>query len=183
VLLESIADRGRFEVKDFSRRFVETFQPGIYSGYIDHATKETLENYSRSVERNPKAEFNFQNGADDDQLGTAARLASLVVHNYRDPDLLSLVESATRVSQNNPVAIACMKFNALLLLELFEGKEVPAAVRNVEERVGLMELDLKCVRRARPLGKQTKKKLSKRRWPLVNPACWSTVFPRPSRRF
>ena len=119
---------------------VETFQPGVYSGYVDHATKETLENYSRSVERNPKAKVNFQNGADDDQLGTAARLASLVVRHYRDPDLLSLVESATRVSQNNSTAIAGMKFNALLLLELFEGKEALAAVRNVEERVGLMEL-------------------------------------------
>ena len=140
VLLESIADRGRFDAKDFGQRFVETFQPGVYSGYIDRATKETLENHSRSVEHNPKAEFNFQNGADDDQLGTAARLASLVVRHYRDRDLLSLVESATRVSQNNSTAIACMKFNALLLLELFEGKKVPAAVCNVEERVGLMEL-------------------------------------------
>jgi ADP-ribosylglycohydrolase len=140
VLLESIADRGRFEVKDFGRRFVETFQPGVYSGYVDRATKDTLENYSRFIEYNPKTEFNFQNGAEDDQLGTAARLASLVVRHCRDPDLLSLVESATRVSQNNPTAIACMKFNALLLLELFEGKEVPAAVRNVEEQVGLMEL-------------------------------------------
>jgi ADP-ribosylglycohydrolase len=142
VLLESIADRGRFDVKDFGQQFVETFQPGIYSGYVDHATKETLENYSRFVEHNPKADFNFQNGGDDDQLATASRLASLVVRHYRDRDLLALVESVTRVCQNNSTAVAYMKFNALLFVELIEGREVPAAVHNVEERIGLIELGL-----------------------------------------
>ena len=183
MLLESIADRGRFELKDFSRRFVETFQPGIYSGYIDHATKETLENYSRSVERNPKAEFNFQNGADDDQLGTAARLASLVVHNYRDPDLLSLVESATRVSQNNPVAIACMKFNALLLLELFEGKEVPAAVRDVEERVGLMGFGPEVCKKSQAAREADQEEVVKATLAFGQPCPLEHSFPSASRRF
>ncbi|MGA8658379.1 MAG: ADP-ribosylglycohydrolase family protein [Chthoniobacterales bacterium] len=117
VLLESIAERGRFEVMHFGRKFVEMFQLGVYPGYVDQATRETLENYSRFVERNPGAQFNFQDGGDDDQLATASRLASLVVRHRGDRDLLSLVESATRACQNNSRAVAYMKFNALLLRE------------------------------------------------------------------
>lgn len=140
VLLESIADRGRFEAKDFGRKFVETFKLGVYSGYIDQATRETLENYSGFVEGNPGTQFDFQHGGDDDQLATASRLASLVVRHRRDRDLLSLVESATRVCQNNSTAVAHMKFNALLLLELFDGRDVPKAVHNVEEQIVSMDL-------------------------------------------
>jgi ADP-ribosylglycohydrolase len=140
VLLESIAERGRFEVMHFGRKFVEAFQLGVYPGYVDQATRETLQNYSRFVERNPGAQFNFQDGGDDDQLATASRLASLVVRHRGDRDLLSLVESATRVCQNNSRAVAYMKFNALLLLELFEGKEVPTGVHNIEKQVVSMNL-------------------------------------------
>ena len=45
VLLESLAKEGGFDPKAFGRRFVESFQPGLYSGYIDKATRGTLENY------------------------------------------------------------------------------------------------------------------------------------------
>jgi hypothetical protein len=42
VLLESIANRGEFDVTAFGRSFVDHFRPGAYSGYIDHATQGTL---------------------------------------------------------------------------------------------------------------------------------------------
>jgi ADP-ribosylglycohydrolase len=45
VLLESLAQEGRFDAKAFGRSFIRAFRPGVYSGYIDRATRGTLENF------------------------------------------------------------------------------------------------------------------------------------------
>src|SRR3984957_1602724 len=45
VLLESLAKEGRFDPRAFGRSFVEAFRTDTYSGYIDKATRGTLENY------------------------------------------------------------------------------------------------------------------------------------------
>jgi ADP-ribosyl-[dinitrogen reductase] hydrolase len=139
VLLESIANLGQFDAEAFGRSFVERFRPGAYAGYIDHATHDTVENYLKFVENNPGKTFDFQKGADDDQLSAASRLASLVARNWNDQRLLSLVEEVTRVCQNNLLAIAYMKFDALLLAELFRGRDVHTALHRVEEQIVSIE--------------------------------------------
>ena len=50
-----------------------------------------------------------------------------------------MVEEATRVCQNNLSAIAYMKFNALLLAELFRGRDVHTALHRVEEQIVSVE--------------------------------------------
>jgi len=139
VLLESIAREGKFDARAFGRNFVERFQPGIYGGYFDKATKGTLENFAKFAEAKHGDEFDFQHGADDDQLAAASRLAALVVRYLNDPDLLSVVEQATRVCQNNEHAIAYMKFNALLLSELLNASDVQTALARATERVDTFE--------------------------------------------
>ena len=99
--------------KAFGSSFVEAFQPGVYSGYIDKATSGTLENFQAFAKANPVGNFDFQHGADDDQLAAASRLAALTVRYWNDPKLLSIVERATRVCQNNNQTVAYMKFNAV----------------------------------------------------------------------
>jgi ADP-ribosyl-[dinitrogen reductase] hydrolase len=135
VLLESIAREGQFDARAFGRSFVERFQPQSYSGYVDKATRGTLENYAKFVENNREQDFDFQQGADDDQLAGGSRLASLVARYWNDRNLLERVEQATRVCQNNVTAIAYMKFNALLLAELFRGRDVHTALHSVEEQI------------------------------------------------
>jgi ADP-ribosylglycohydrolase len=135
VLLESIAKEGQFDPRAFGRSFVERFQPQSYSGYTDEATRGTLENYAKFVENNREQDFDFQQGADDDQLAGGSRLASLVARYWNDRNLLEQVEHATRVCQNNVTAIAYMKFNALLLAELFRGRDVRTALHSVEEQI------------------------------------------------
>ena len=142
VLLESLAKEGRFDPKAFGRSFVENFQPGVYSGYIDKATRGTLENYQAFAEAHAIESFDFQQGADDDQLAAASRLASLVVRYRDDPKLLTLVEQATRVCQNNPRAVAYMKFHALLLSELLSGRDVHTALHRAEEQIVAAEPEL-----------------------------------------
>jgi ADP-ribosyl-[dinitrogen reductase] hydrolase len=142
VLLESLAREGKFDERAFGRRFVEIFRPGTYSGYIDKATKGTVENFLAFAKSNSADDFDFQHGADDDQLAAASRLAALTVRYNNDPELLTVVERTTRVCQNNNQTVAYMKFNALLLSELFDGRDVKTALRRVEEQIVVVEPQL-----------------------------------------
>jgi ADP-ribosylglycohydrolase len=142
VLLESIAERGRFDPRAFGNRFVETFGSSDYHGYLDKATLGTLENYKHFRETNPSADYDFQRGADDDQLATASRLAGLIVRYWRDAKLPALVESLTRVCQNNAHAVGYMKFHGLLLVELTAGRDVHHALENALMKIGPVAPDL-----------------------------------------
>jgi ADP-ribosylglycohydrolase len=142
VLLESLAREGRFDAIAFGRSLVETFRPDLYSGYIDKATRGTLDNYYAFTRLHPADSFDFQQGADDDQLAAGSRLAALVVRYWNDPTLLTVIEQATRVCQNNDRAIAYMKFNALLLSEFLHGRDVHIALRSAEQQTASVEPQL-----------------------------------------
>ena len=58
------------------------------------------------------------------------------------PDLLTVAEQATRVCQNNPRAIAYMKFHALPLSELFSGGDIHTALHRAEEQIVSAEPEL-----------------------------------------
>ena len=139
VLLESIAQVGHFDARAFGLRFLETFEPGLYQGYIDQSTKGTIANYRTFTEAHRADEFDFQKGADDDHLGTASRLAGLVARHRTDPYLLNRVESLTRVCQDNPRTIAYMKAHALFLSGLLAGLEPRPALAAVDGRITALE--------------------------------------------
>jgi ADP-ribosyl-[dinitrogen reductase] hydrolase len=141
VLLESIASSGRFDAKLFGEAFVRRFNPETYSGYLDRATKGTLENFHSFRAANADQEFDFQQGADDDHLAAASRIASLVVRYWRNSKLLDVVRTATRVCQNKGRTIAYMEFHALLLRELFQGEDVHNALAQAQKE--FMEADQK----------------------------------------
>jgi ADP-ribosylglycohydrolase len=141
VMLESVAELDRFDENDFLRRFEEKFGSADYKGYCDKATRGTLENARVWREEHPTQPVDAQNGADDDQLATASRLAPVVVAHRSDPDLLSVVERATRVCQNNERAVVFMKANALILRELLAGRDLHSALHRAEE--GVMAADAK----------------------------------------
>src|SRR5215210_2832033 len=133
VMLESVAELGRFDPKDFGTRFVAHFGSEDYKGYRDKATRGTLENYSLFTEAHPDTEFDFQQGADDDQLAGPSRIAPVVVAHSHDEQLLGVVESATRVCQNNERAVGFIKAQALILAELLQGRDVHSAIHRAEE--------------------------------------------------
>jgi ADP-ribosylglycohydrolase len=136
VLLESIANHGRFDPRAFGNRFVETFGSSDYQGYLDWATQGTLKNYRRFRESNSLKDFDFQQGADDAELATGSRLAGLAVRYRHDPNLPATIESLTRVCQNNPRAIGYMKFHGLFLVQLFLGRDIYDALENAIVQVG-----------------------------------------------
>jgi ADP-ribosylglycohydrolase len=139
VLLESVASHGGFDAKVFGEAFVRTFEPNTYSGYLDQATKGTLENFQAFRSANPDQEFDFQQGADDEQPAAASRIASVVVRYWRNPELLDVVKAATRVCQNNERSIAYMQFHALLLLDLLRGRDVHNALEQAQKEFAAVD--------------------------------------------
>lgn len=121
LMLRSVAQLGHFSAEEFGARFVALFSSQDYQGYRDHATKGTLANCRAFASQHPGSSYQFQGGADDDQPATATRLAPVIVAHYLDGALLKVVESATRVCQDNSRAVVYMKCHALILKELLSG--------------------------------------------------------------
>jgi ADP-ribosylglycohydrolase len=116
LLLESVAACGAFREADFGLRFEAHFRRPHCKSYVDHATKDTLENLARQP-------GNYQNGAHDDQPATASRLAPVVVA-YFGQDIAAQTDAIRRltlVTQNHPTALACAGASAELLRQLLSG--------------------------------------------------------------
>jgi len=136
LMLESVAAFGRFDAVDFGRRFVGLFGSDSYTGYRDHATRETLAAYHAHVGEHPAKQFPYQSGADDDQPATVTRLVPLVIAHRDDPGLPEVVAAATRVCQNNDRAVSYAQCHAQVLRQLFAGKGLVEAMELAAEEVG-----------------------------------------------
>ncbi len=135
LLLESVAECQGLDVTDFGRRFVSTFGSTQYHGYLDSATRGTLEKVPRDADGRVSADFAFQNGADDDQLATATSLAPVVAFYHQSAELDEQITRLTRVRQNHPRSIAYMKLHGRLLARLLAGVDLHSAVHQVQEDV------------------------------------------------
>ena len=122
LLLESVADQGRFDEGDFGQRFVSFFADPACRSYRDKATRGTLENLAARP-------GDFQNGADDDQLATVTRLVPVVVAHQPDGDegFFDAVRRATLFAQQNSIAVACAAAHAEFLRSLLMGLTLPEA--------------------------------------------------------
>lgn len=132
-LLDSVADSGRLDVVDFGTRFVAHYGSPEYKGYLDSATRGTLENASVDAKGQVAEGFAFQAGADDDQLATATSLAPVVARYFGSPEMEDRVAEVTRVRQNHPRSIAYMETFAQILAALLKGTDVHSAVHQVQE--------------------------------------------------
>ena len=143
LLLESVAELGRVDARDFGRRFVERFGSAEYRGYRDHATKDTLEQAAAFTWNYPGETFNYQQGSDDDQLATVSRLASavalLVLQDATESDLLQAIETVTRVTQSNDRAVAYAKADALVLAALLRGESLHESLRSAEDSIAKLD--------------------------------------------
>src|SRR5262249_38022813 len=142
VLLETVADSASFDPAEFGRRFVEAFQPGVYPGYLDKATKGTLANFEQAQKERPNGKFEFQSGAGAEKLPTPSRIAAVVGRFWSRPDLLEIVARTTRVTQNNATAIATTQAKAFLLQELIKGESLPSAVEKLKSSLNQFAGDL-----------------------------------------
>ena len=135
LLLRSLVHSGRFDAVDFGSRFVAIMESPDYQGYRDHSTRETVTNAQQFRQSHPGEAYDYQDGADDDQLATASRLAPVAARHFRDEDYVAVVARATRVSQNNERAVAYLTAHALMLRELFSGNSLGSAFRTAAVQV------------------------------------------------
>lgn len=118
VLLKSLAPTGKFDLDLFARNWQDLFQD--YSGYLDHATQETLEHFSSGMAPD-KA------GSGSSDLGGAARMAPLAGF-CRDQAFITACRAQTRMTHNHPQVVASAELFARTFLEILAGRRPVAGI-------------------------------------------------------
>ena len=125
LLLESVAECEGWDLTDFSERWQRLFDN--YDGYVDGATKGTLENLASG-----KSPTEAGSGSDD--LAGASRIASLV-YVYQN-DLQELIDGAraqTAFTHNNPPVIQGAVFFASIAHQILAGTTPLAAIEQTQK--------------------------------------------------
>jgi len=123
LLLQSVSEGNGFDKKKFTEQWQVFFKN--YEGYIDGATKATLENIKAGQE--PTAA-----GSDSDDFAGAARIAPLVYY-YRN-DLAQLIDSArdqSAVTHNNQEVIDSADFFGRVALAVLKGEKPVKAIQQI----------------------------------------------------
>lgn len=109
-----LANGGKFDIDDYKARFVAHFGPGgTYIGYIDHATRGTLENIAAE---------NEETGTDDVQMPALAALPAIIALDAKK------AKDATRVTNDNPISNNAAGIFRNLLSAILNGAEMEEAL-------------------------------------------------------
>ena len=129
VLLNSAAACRRFDLDDFFKRWQALFAD--YNGYIDKATKSTLEHIAEG--RGPT-----ESGSSSDELGGASRIGALVYLYHEDPEAMAAAARAqTAMTHDHPAVVACAEFIARATCKVLQGASPIAALNGtVAEGIG-----------------------------------------------
>ncbi|MHC1742452.1 MAG: ADP-ribosylglycohydrolase family protein [Syntrophobacteraceae bacterium] len=120
VLLESVAESGKFDLDHFASRWRKHFAD--YNGYFDHATKDTLKNFAAGAAPADAGSFSGD-------LSAAARIAPLA-YRYRDDreSLVAAARSQTALTHNNPLILECTELLARIVHAVLQGATPASAV-------------------------------------------------------
>ena len=123
LLLDFLAETGRFDAPLFSRRWRDYFKD--YTGYRDHATKETLQGLE---EGRPSEEA----GSASSDLGGAARIAPLVYRYHGDEDALTAaVRQQTALTHRNQDVVDSAVFFARVTTVVLGGQTPLQALQEI----------------------------------------------------
>lgn len=120
VLLQSLARTGKFDLDLFARDWQDLFRD--YAGYRDHATRETLSNFSSG---NPPASA----GSGSSDLAGASRMVPLAAwyHNHSE-GFIEACEAQTRMTHNHPLVLASAQLFARIFLEVLANRRPVAGI-------------------------------------------------------
>ena len=125
VLLESVAKSNGFDLSDFAERWQALFAQ--YDGYVDGATKGTLENLAAG--KPPAA-----SGSSSDDLAGAARIASLVYIYRQDPlALIAAARAQTAFTHNDSHVVESAAFFAAVTYRILAGAAPLAAIAQAQQ--------------------------------------------------
>lgn len=124
-LLASIAEKGAFDLADFSERWRRLFDH--YEGYFDGATKATLANFEAG--KPPE-----KAGSSSDDLAGASRIAPLICLYRNDPDKLTEAAAAqTRMTHTDASTVESAQYFARVAQAVLEGAAPAEAMKSVAE--------------------------------------------------
>jgi len=132
VLLESVSVNKGFDLEKFARSWKDSFDG--YNGYFDHATKDTLKNFTAGK---PASE----SGSDSSDLGGTSRIAPLA-YGYRESldKLTAAVRSQTAMTHNNQGVLDSSEFFARVVFTVLKGSTPVAAINESLPDGGLGKL-------------------------------------------
>lgn len=115
VLLQSMAESGGFAMQAFARKWQELFAAD-YTGYRDHATKETLNHFEAG---GPLEDV----GSQSSDLAGASRIAPLVYFYQNDIDaMVAAVRQQTAMTHRNPDVIGSASYFAQVTAAVMQGQ-------------------------------------------------------------
>jgi ADP-ribosylglycohydrolase len=123
MLLNTLAGSSGFNLDDFARTWQDFFK--AYQGYMDQATRKTLENFKNG--KGPQ-----ESGSSSSDLGGAARISPLV-YLYRD-DMDGLVAASriqTAMTHNHPHVIDSAEFFTRVALKVLHKTSPKTAIESV----------------------------------------------------
>lgn len=125
VLLRSLADKGQFDLTDFSEKWRALFAD--YDGYVDGATRKTLAYYEKG--KPPEAA-----GSHTPDFAGAARIAPLVYRYANDViALASAVRNQTMMTHNDAATLDTAEFFARVTVKVLAGTAPVQAIQNLVE--------------------------------------------------
>lgn len=138
VLLRSlVANGGCYDKDHYEKLFCDYFgYGGRYIGYIDHPTRDTLNNVARaeSDKQQGKQGREGYHGADDVQLPALAKLPALIAIYSNTNKLQEVVESAVRVTNNNDLAVDFGLTATAIIEAVIQGSSPERAVAESVEK-------------------------------------------------
>ena len=128
VLFESVSAGKGLDMDDFAQRWRSLFKD--YHGYVDQATRATLENFSTG--KSPA-----EAGSASTDLGGASRIAPLLRPYGRDPEALAAAARAqTAMTHNHPLVLDSADFFARLAAQVIAGTAPLAAIDQLLAGIG-----------------------------------------------
>ncbi len=137
VLLESLAKENGFKLQAFAESWQELFSD-TYKGYVDKASKATLDNLAQGKGPN-------ECGSTSTDLGGPARMAPLLPWYGDNRELLvQYAQQQTAMTHNHPATLAGAAFLAHTLYAVLQGSSpVEAMEEALEQGVADMDLDIR----------------------------------------
>lgn len=126
-LYEFLEDKDNFDENEFLK-FWES-KVNLYEGYIDGATRNTLQNIKDGVS---------PSGSQSTDLSVVGRITPLLKVSKTKEEFLENVEKFTKLTHNSSKAISASKFFAKVLWEALNGKNVQDVILNLKDEFDVM---------------------------------------------
>lgn len=122
-LYQFLQDKESFDVKQYVSFWQKKVE--VYNGYIDGATRETLENIQNGVE---------PTGSPSTDLSIIGRITPLLLVSKTKEEFLENVEDFVKATHNSAQAVNSAKYFASVLVEVLNQSSIEDAINKTKEK-------------------------------------------------